>query len=263
MESLISVLKFQTENNMRDILTLSRIGLLASGVQSNLSYQSFFFNGSWLTNRYSPAPPSLSTCSCGVAFICSAIRALFLCTTGNNCTAGTAVWGIPGFVKGCISIDNTYLSDFQCFYNQTCLDTVRSMYNVDIPDRLPLPTATLSIPPLDVSVPSRFSPSDPLSKILDQLMVEEWEIQFNFESYYERCAPQSCTYTKVQRLNVIGVFTTLVGLTGGASVILKLLISIFGRGIEFFIFYWASRRSHIAQSQFTTESSKKTSTDDE
>ena len=256
-ESLISVLKFQTENNMRDIIRQSRIGMLASGVQSSLDYQSFFFNGSWLINRYSPAPNSLDTCACSISFDCPSPRGQFFCVEGNNCTPGTVVWGVPGLFKGCISLDNIYFSDLRCFYNQSCLDTVLAMYNVDMPDRQPLPEATLAIAPFNSLTVSRFAPTDSLSKILDQLMIEEWTIQFDFTRYYEACAPLSCTYTSVQRLNFIGVFTSLVGLTGGLSVVLRILVSTSARLLKFLIFYRSRRQHHTPQLQVTTDSGMK------
>ena len=228
---------------------------LASGVESNLAYRSYFYNGSWFINRYSPAPTAIDTCACSVAFNCSSARGKFFCVEGNNCTVGTTVWEVPGLVQGCTGMDHMYLSDLRCFYNRTCVDTILSLYNVDMPDRLPLPAATLAIEPLNISSPSRFSPTDTLSIILDELMVEEWEIQMDFVRYYAVCMPSSCTYVSVQRLHIISVVTTLIGLTGGLSVVLRLLVAIFGRLLHFGIFYWRSRRTSVAGNRSVQESS--------
>ncbi|CAF3077830.1 unnamed protein product [Rotaria socialis] len=98
------------------------------------------------------------------------------------------------------------------------------MYNVDMPDRLVLPEAALVISILNSLVPSRFKPTDSLATLFSQLMIEEWNIQGDFNGYYEACTPDSCTYTQVQRLNIISIITTIVNLAGGLVITLRLFV---------------------------------------
>lgn len=256
-ESLITIFKSRITNNLSELLALVRVTLFQSEVQHGLHYESFFFNGSWLINPNLPAPPALNVCACSVTHNCPQVAGHFFCINGNNCTANTAVWTVPGIVAGCTATDDTLLSDFRCFYNQTCLNTVLSMYNVDMPDRLPLPAATLAIQALNSSAPSHYVPEDTFLTIFSQLMVEKWEIQSNFTGYYGACAPISCTYVSVQRLNMIGILTTIVSLIGGLTVSLRLLITISGRFIYFVISYWHNRNAHRIQRPSVTNSSMK------
>lgn len=206
--------------------------MLSSGVQNNLTYESFYWNNSWFVARYSPAPTALNQCACSTNFQCPQARGLFACIHGNNCTAGTVVWTLPGMIRGCTTLDDMFLSDLRCFYNQTCVNTMFAMYNVDIPDRLPLPASILGTSAMNASVSSNFQITDNLAKLFSQLMVEEWNITGNFTGYYEACAPTACNYISIQRLNIVDVIINLIGLFGGLSISLRLLITTVGRLLQ-------------------------------
>ncbi|CAF4177053.1 unnamed protein product, partial [Rotaria sp. Silwood2] len=98
------------------------------------------------------------------------------------------------------------------------------MYNVDLPKRSPLPAATLAITAMNSSVPSRFLPNDTISVMLSNLLIEEWQFNIDFDDYYAACAPASCTYTISGRLDIISIVTTNVGLFGGLSLSLRIII---------------------------------------
>lgn len=217
----------RAERDGLQILSLSSTAIFACGIENGIRYQTFKVNGKWITRQYSPAPSALSECTCGVAFNCPDplwSGGQFICERGNNCVAGTVVWSIPGLVRACMSLEMMLASDLRCFYNQTCIDILLSMYNVDLPERLPLPAATLAIRPLNSSVPSRFLPDDTLEKIMDRGLIDEWEFSSSYDDYYAACAPAICTYTLSQRLDIIYIVTTIVGTVGGLTITLRLLV---------------------------------------
>lgn len=146
--------------------------------------------------------------------------------------------GAPGLFLSCSSFESTLANSFQCFFDQTCIDKYLSLYNYDLPDRLPLPEATLAIRPLDSSAPSRYALNDTIDAMFNQLMIEVWEIEGNFDNYYETCAPAMCTYTYAQRLDILHVVTTIVGLLGGLSIILRLLCPVTARFVHWMIGRW-------------------------
>jgi hypothetical protein len=83
---------------------------------------------------------------------------------------------------------------------------------------------TLNVTPLDSNLPSRYSPTTKLGDIVSQLLIEEWIVNSDAAAHYEHCQPKVCTYTHVIRFEVIYVITTVIGLFGGLSVILRLII---------------------------------------
>lgn len=223
------------------ILSMVRKIMAGSGAEGNATYQSFLVNSSWSIRRYSPAPAAFNVCACSIALDCPEPRGYFLCVNGNNCTAGTVVWVIPGIIQSCVHFESLFNCDLSCFFNQTCLNTILSMYNVDLPTRLPLPAATVAISVLNSSASSRFLPNDTLGTIFDHLLIETWEIQSNFEGYFNICAPAMCTYTITQQLDVFYTIATIVGLLGGLLVTFRLLVLVFARLIQWSILLWRNR----------------------
>jgi hypothetical protein len=228
---------------MVSLVTMVRAMLLASGMENQLSYGSVQINGSWQGYRYSPASLSLNVCACSVDFVCPEPNGQIYCSYGNNCTVGTTTWILPGLLKGCVRVDDIYLSDLHCFFDQVCLDKLISLYNYDLPSRPPLPEATRTIRALSNDIPSRFSPNDTFDTIFKVLMIEEWTIHADFDRYYSECAPSSCSYTYSKRLDVVYMATTILALFGGLVVILRLLVPIGVKSVDSTWSYWQSYRT--------------------
>ena len=212
----------------------------SSGVESGIKFQTLNRSGQLVLRRYAPALPAFNVCLCSVASNCpdsSWSGGMFICQHGNNCTAGTVVWRIPGLVKTCSSSDKLASSDLRCFYNQTCVDTMLSMLNVDMPSRAPLSASTLTVSALNSSILTSFQANDTLNTLFDRLMIEEWTMESDFEAYYQECAPTSCTYTLERRMDLGYVFTTIIGLLGGLSVSLQLLVPVVVYLIDRLIFH--------------------------
>jgi hypothetical protein len=178
--SIISTFKRRTITYFTNLLVSARIIVSANGIQSNLTYQSVFVNDSWRGYRYSPSPAMLGQCKCSVAFDCLEERGLIWCAYGNNCTVGRTAWATPGLFRSCTSLDRVFHSDLRCFFNQTCVDTLVSLYNYDMPTRLPLPEATMGIRAMNSSVPSRFAPTDTMDTLFNDFLIEEWNIEDDF-----------------------------------------------------------------------------------
>ena len=155
-----------------------------------------------------------------------------VCQKDTNCTESTAAWTVPGVVSSCTTFETLFESDLRCFFNRTCLNILLSKYNVSIPNRSPLPPATLAINVLSHSIPSLFAPNDTIGTIYKQLMIEEWKVISYYESYYAACAPPTCTYTITRRADYLYVVSTLVGVFGGLSVTFRLLASLLVRLIH-------------------------------
>ncbi|CAF3112543.1 unnamed protein product [Rotaria sp. Silwood2] len=107
-----------------------------------------------------------------------------------------------------------------------------------MPNRLPLPEATLAITALNSSVSSSFLPTDTIETIFNQLMVEEWKVDSNFEGYYNTCAPTTCTYTNIRRMDLLYVIATIAGLFGGLVIVLRLLTPVIVRLVNWIVAAW-------------------------
>jgi hypothetical protein len=81
------------------------------------------------------------------------------------------------------------------------------------------------------STTSRFTPETPFSVIVKAMMIEEWNQTFSFESYYEACKPNYCTYSyEAYTQSFIGVIikvvSMLVGLIAALRFITKQLVEL-------------------------------------
>ncbi|CAF1027933.1 unnamed protein product [Adineta ricciae] len=133
-------------------------------------------------------PISYGNCSCGVYSSC------------------TEVTMIPGLRIGCYPSSAMMQSTLECFYNTTCISMFFGAKK----------WATLSI-----DNRSRFSPSQTIKAIIEQLMIEQWINITNYTLYYEKCAPTSCSYSYPERFNYIYIITMLTSLYGGLTMVLR------------------------------------------
>ncbi|CAF1087905.1 unnamed protein product [Didymodactylos carnosus] len=75
-----------------------------------------------------------------------------------------------------------------------------------------------------MSAPSRYQLNSTLNDIVSLLMVEEWNANASFSSYYKQCTPQECTYTYFGHNNVVYIVSTITGLIGGLTKVLQIII---------------------------------------
>ena len=128
---------------------------------------------------------------------------------------GVSYWLVPGFFLGCYILEALRQSRFECLYNQTCLDQLQANMRS---------STTVDVTPLDASRSSKFSPNTPISEVIDNLMVEQWDTVVMYEKYYNSCQPARCTYTMSTRNDAVQIVTTVIGLVGGLVTVLKLLV---------------------------------------
>jgi hypothetical protein len=220
---------------------LSQTVFAAASLEQGMDFQTINNSGQLLLRRYSPAPRAFNACSCSVSERCpdsSWSAGHIICKNGNNCTKGDIVWSVPGLTKSCSAAETLYFSDFRCFFNQTCLDILLSMFNVDMPNRLPLPTATRALVALNSSESFAFSPNENLDAISGKLFVDTWKLEPDFVGYYSKCAPNLCTYTIKRKMDFVYVITTVIGLLGGLTVIMRLLVPVSVRFIHSIVSRW-------------------------
>jgi hypothetical protein len=87
-------------------------------------------------------------------------------------------------------------------------------------------TSTPHPQPLNITraTTSRFPPNTTVRNILNVLFVEDWHEEVNFTKYYQECKPIQCTYNEKMRKNVLTVATTIIGLLGGLSTALNIVV---------------------------------------
>ncbi|CAF3070316.1 unnamed protein product [Rotaria sp. Silwood2] len=124
---------------------------------------------------------------------------------------------IPGFQIGCVPQNALFQSTLECFYNQSCLDIVISLTG-----------ALRTVSTLHFSnSSSRFSPTTTVAVLFDNLMIESWDNTTDFATYFQICAPKTCSYSYVQRFFLIYVITIIASVFSGIRVALYTVSPLF------------------------------------
>ncbi|CAF4248766.1 unnamed protein product, partial [Rotaria sordida] len=62
---------------------------------------------------------------------------------------------------------------------------------------------------------------DQSSELIIDLCVEQWATVINYSSYYKQCLPLLCSYTYIQKFNILYIITILLGLQAGLTIVLE------------------------------------------
>lgn len=127
---------------------------------------------------------------------------------------------IPEFASSCMPADACLLSSLECFFNQSCVNTIL-LYQRITDGMMWNFTALDSNKTLK---PSRFNITSRIKSIVDELMVEEWLTQEDYDKYFQQCAPVLCTYYTNIHPDFLDVLNIFIGLLGGLCSALDLVV---------------------------------------
>ena len=133
------------------------------------------------------------------------------CATSSSCNESSTPY-VPGFVVGCLPLESFLRSTFQCLYDQSCVNTISSYINSAI------------IPRALNKSHTTFAPNSTTNNIVEKMFIESWSINISYDNFFEQCQPKTCLYTLIGRSNILYVITTIVGLYGGLTVLLKIIV---------------------------------------
>ena len=69
-----------------------------------------------------------------------------------------------------------------------------------------------------------YSNNSTVQDLVDQLMIDTWNSSTMYNQYYNECQPAQCTYSYETRNDLVFIITTLIGLVGGLTTSLKIVI---------------------------------------
>ena len=130
---------------------------------------------------------------------------------------GRLLFRVPGVRTGCFPIESILESTLECFFDQTCLDRIYSL----IASTSKFPVNATAMTHLNTS---RYYRTTKIIQIVQQLMIEQWNNQTSFESYFNQCMPTKCVYTYYERADVIYMISTIIGIFGGLILVLEIII---------------------------------------
>ena len=193
---------------------------------SNIAYRSYIVNNSW-TLRLKPRLYHMGgnkTCKCSISNACSRQQGFYCRSASCQSAAPSPNQTIPGLNIGCFPLNSVLLSTLECFYNASCIQMLLDWRLFLVADvYYPL---DLNVKPLDLNTSRQYLPTTPLEEIISGLLIEDWAVKTNDTAYYDQCKPQICTYNYVAGFEAIYVATTIIGILGGLSLVLRLTVPV-------------------------------------
>ena len=214
-QSNMDSVKLEFENKAVRTFTHA-LGLFRNLTHGSTFISTYFLNWyGWIENSRPhatyPISPTMPTedCTCGTRSDCLEKGAIHHPNTG-------AFWEfIPGLNVGCSVIETVLRSTLVCFYNQTCVNRIRSFFN--------MPTYRA----LNRSTSSRFNIEHVIEEMANGLFVEEWQYNVSYSEFYAQCSPLHCSYLQYERKNILYMISRILGLYGGLSTTLRFITPYF------------------------------------
>jgi hypothetical protein len=216
----------RTISSFVDLIQLIRSSIqtnqIAEEMWTNLGPLSVYNNqtSKW-SLRFRPRDFYTNSCSCALSYQCSRPVGFYF---QDDTTRDQPNITVPGLFIGCYVIDSLLLSNFQCLYDEKCVELIINNYDFDVVGLVrPLNDRAKNIKPL-LFENSRFHPNATISDIFSELFIEDWINSTNFTSYYQRCEPSQCTYIRRKRFDTGYMLAIMLGFYGGLTAILQIIL---------------------------------------
>ncbi|CAF2768887.1 unnamed protein product [Rotaria sp. Silwood2] len=181
-------------------------------------------NNTWIL-RYIPASirqRDTWSCSCDSEDPCWIPLGFYSYSSSYVQTDPVPHGNIAGFNLGCQFLDFAF-STLECFYSASCIQVLIDSRLLGY-ENVYLPVDLGNIKALDRNGRGNFEPFYPLSYMVQMAFIDQWMYTADYASYYASCQPDKCTYTIDQKLRPIALVNSVIGLIGGLTVLLRLLV---------------------------------------
>lgn len=118
---------------------------------------------------------------------------------------------ITGLYVGCMPFDTVMESTLECFYSNDCLSLLFNRTNIK---------------PLNSSIKTNYSIDTQVNVLIENLFIEDWSSEKDFESFFKECQPNKCSYSYNSKGNVAFIITTILSLIGGLFTALKIVATL-------------------------------------
>ena len=146
------------------------------------------------------------------------------CATSATCTQPAGVYDnetfveLSGFRIGCYPLEALLQSSLNCLFDPTCVKLLALYF--------PSTTDVIPVRMLVNDRSSQYLVNTTFETLVSQLLVEQWTTNMSYESFYNQCAPTTCTFTYAARKSLLVNVTSLLGLFGGLSVGLRVFVPV-------------------------------------
>ncbi|UJR17971.1 hypothetical protein I4U23_004870 [Adineta vaga] len=208
-DSLIQ--NWQSTTTYQYVRTIEFMRIISHGNRLNNGHLNVLFMTNTTTRETTMTSQMYGNCSCGLS-PCRQLLGIYEYNSTRD--DYTLIFEIPHFYVGCYFVDFFFASTLECYYNRSCMIEIDRYMDI-------ARSSTYNFSPLNSTLNS---PYETIQSITNNLMVNSWSVNVSFTSYYSTCAPHSCTFVYERRMSIFLVITTVIGIFGGLSLGLKILI---------------------------------------
>ncbi|CAF1333734.1 unnamed protein product [Adineta ricciae] len=141
---------------------------------------------------------------------------------------------IEGFMISCTTMESLLGGTLECLYSLKCVAILKryfpklnqTIFNDDV---------------LNKSWLTRYSLNTNINSLLEEFFIEEFSFEIDYNQYFQRCSPNSCTYSYTKRADFIYMITILLGFYGSLQTVLRKIIP--------FLIKWVLKRKQHSANQ--------------
>ncbi|UJR06768.1 hypothetical protein I4U23_011055 [Adineta vaga] len=174
-------------------------------------------------------------CACGQRYLeCFVVPVLFTNASYLNQSGLYLFFQVINI--GCTPLAGFISSKIAWWYNITYLRYIQETYSIVINSQSPP-----NIEALSASIPTNFEDVETISLIREMLLETTIKNNTRFDQFYSECAPLACSYTNVQRREIIVVLLLLIAICGGLYTGFQIIVPLFGKLLFCCIDWWKNR----------------------
>jgi hypothetical protein len=223
-EQIVNLFKKTTTNSFLQALSMDRQIISGNALFSALFTNYFYitvgnnsFDQVFSASIYTPNDSSNGSTNCSCKHFpstCGQSTGIYTLSLYNP----LLLFSVPGLWIGCYAVESLFRSTFECYFNQSCIDKIYQL--IHSKSSHPFNATAL----IYNSSTTQYMITTQIQEIIEQLMIEQWNNQISFSSYYEQCNPVVCVYTYNTQGDLAYVFTITIGLIGGLTTIFIIII---------------------------------------
>ncbi len=224
MQAHIHTFINNTVNNFNHTLTFVNQFLFSNTLlPATETFSTFIIrnlDGSWLPSVGEKSIYHLNriVCYCSMDLTCHVEAGFFddeLFDRDHGDNKYAHLYVVDGWYIGCLTIQSLLFATLKSFYNQTVLDSF-SLFFRNSSGNFTCLNANQSI--------TLHSSDTTLKTIIEAIFIEKWIDNITYPSYFNICAPKSCSYKINKRFDILYIINILLGLYGGLSIALRIVV---------------------------------------
>lgn len=173
------------------------------------NYSRIILTSNFFSERPDCFPNSKQDCLC---FALSMSECYVRTKIRNNSTE----YIIPGMFLYRFPLESLLMSTLECLYDDSCLSQIKAFINTTVS---PTNFTTFNLSS-EYNVNNSY---DKIEILANKLFIQSWNNESSFESYFKQCRPLKCQHTYQSRFILTYMITTIIGLIGGLSIVIRLL----------------------------------------